>query len=51
MAVEFKVMGEEMQSKTPQKHGNGGHIYVPKRWIGRKVILILTNEKGDVNAK
>ena len=42
--VEFKVKGKQLIEKTVAKHGNGGIVYCPKAWIGRKVSLILEGE-------
>lgn len=42
--VEFKIKGKQMLTKVPSRHGTGGVIYVPKRWIGKEVIVILEGE-------
>jgi len=42
--AEFRVKGKEMISKTVAKHGNGAIVYVPKKWIGKKVAVILEGE-------
>ena len=42
--VEFKVKGKQMIEKTVGKIGTGGIVYVPKAWIGQKVLIILDGE-------
>ncbi len=42
--VEFKIKGKQMLTKIPSRHGTGGVVYVPKYWIGKKVIVILEGE-------
>lgn len=36
------VEGYQMIEKTVAKSGNSGYLYAPARWIGKKVLLILT---------
>ncbi len=36
------VEGYEMTEKTVAKSGNGGYIYAPLKWVGKKVVIILT---------
>lgn len=40
----FTVEGEECLRKVVAPHGNGAIVYVPKTWIGRKVVVILESE-------
>jgi putative transposon-encoded protein len=35
---------KESLEKTVGKHGTGGIVYVPKGWIGRKVVVVLEGE-------
>ena len=42
--AEFKLKGKAMITKIVGKHGNGGIIYCPKAWIGKKVAIILEGE-------
>jgi len=39
--AEFTIVGEEMIKKTVGKHGCGAVVYVPKRWLGKNVAVIL----------
>ena len=36
--------GYEVVEKKPEKGGNSARIYVPKRWIGKKVRVILIEQ-------
>ena len=44
--MEFKVMGVEARAKAVGDGGASGRIYLPKSWIGKKVIIILKEEGG-----
>jgi len=39
--IEFKVAGKEMVKKIARKHGDSSHVYVPKAWEGKEVVIIL----------
>jgi len=39
--IEFKVIGVEMLRKEPSEQGAGGIVYVPRKWVGHSVVLIL----------
>ena len=39
--AQFKLKGKAMITKNVGKHGNGGIVYVPKEWMGKKVAIIL----------
>jgi putative transposon-encoded protein len=39
--MEFKVNGVEAREKVVGDGGASGRIYLPKSWIGEKVIIIL----------
>ena len=41
----FLVQGEEMLKKTVRHGGNSGAIFVPKKWEGRTVVVILLDKK------
>jgi len=43
--VKFEVEGEQLIEKTVGAHGNGGIVYCPKAWLGRKVYLILREKR------
>jgi putative transposon-encoded protein len=36
------VEGYEMLDKVVAKSGNSGYIYAPARWVGKRVVVILT---------
>jgi putative transposon-encoded protein len=38
--VKFQVFGEEMLEKHVKQSGNGGRIYLPPDWVGRRVKII-----------
>lgn len=42
--MEFKVKGSDMKKKTVTKTGDGGHVFVPKTWIGKEAVVILLEE-------
>jgi len=37
----IKLTGFEMLEKQVNQSGNGGRVYVPIEWIGKKVKIIL----------
>lgn len=39
--VTITIKGKEMVRKTVKKHGDGGHIYLSKAWIGKEVVVVL----------
>ena len=39
--AKFEVVGKMMLVKTVGKHGGGAVVYVPKKWIGKRVAIIL----------
>lgn len=39
--VKMSMEGYEMLEKIAVKGGNSGRIYVPPRWIGKKVRAVL----------
>lgn len=43
--MEFKVEGREATEKIVKEGGSSGRIYLPKKWIGRKVVIILLEGK------
>lgn len=45
------VDGYEMLDKTVAKSGNSGYIYAPARWIGKKVVVILTEPLDNKKEK
>ena len=42
--MEFKVEGVEVREKEVGDGGASGRIYLPKSWIGKRVIIILKKE-------
>ena len=42
--MEFKVKGVEAREKVVGDGGASGRIYVPKSWIGKKIVIILKEE-------
>lgn len=43
--MEFKVEGIEAREKVVGDGGASGRIYVPKSWIGLKIIVILKEKE------
>jgi len=39
--IEMKMSGFEVVEKTAESSGTSGRIYVPKKWIGKKVRAVL----------
>ena len=39
--MEFKLEGSDMKKKTVGRQGDNGHIYLPKQWIGKEVVVVL----------
>ena len=39
--ISMKMEGFEVIEKTAESSGNSGRIYVPKKWIGKKVRAVL----------
>jgi len=37
----IRLIGYEMIEKKVGKSGNSGYIYVPAKWIGKKVVVLL----------
>ena len=44
--MEFKVDGIESREKIVAEGGTSGRIYLPKAWVGKKVIAILKEEEA-----
>lgn len=42
--MEFKVEGIEAREKIVAEGGTSGRVYLPKAWVGKKVIAILIGE-------
>ena len=40
-SIQMKMEGYEVVEKKVEAGGNSGRIYVPKRWIGKKVRAVL----------
>ena len=39
--ISMQMEGYEVIEKVAESSGNSGRIYVPKRWIGKKVRAVL----------
>lgn len=39
--IEMQMSGFEVVEKTAESSGTSGRIYVPKKWIGKKVRAVL----------
>ena len=39
--TDIKLKGYEMLEKLVKKSGDSGRVYVPLKWIGKKVKIIL----------
>lgn len=39
--ADIKLKGYEMLEKTVNKSGDSGRVYVPLKWVGKKVKVIL----------
>ena len=39
--IKFEIEGTNMKRGKVARHGTAGHIYLPKDWIGKEVIVIL----------
>ena len=42
--MKLEVEGKEVQKKTVTASGTSGHVYLPKMWIGKKVVVVLLEE-------
>lgn len=42
--VKIELVGFEMLEKKVNKSGNSGRVYVPIRWINKKVKIILVEQ-------
>jgi len=40
-AISMQMEGFEVVEKVAEAGGNSGRIYVPKKWIGKKVRAVL----------
>lgn len=48
MEVELgKIKVKEMHRKRVKAISNVGHVYLPKDWIGKEVVVILLDEDDD----
>jgi len=39
--TDIKLKGYEMLEKTVNKSGDSGRVYVPLKWVGKRVKVIL----------
>lgn len=42
--IQIKMEGFEVVEKVAEKGGNSARIYVPKKWVGKKVRAVLIEE-------
>ncbi len=43
-AIKMEMDGFEVVEKVAERGGNSARIYVPKKWIGKKVRAVLIEE-------
>lgn len=41
---EFNIDGYDVQHKKVSKISNSAHVYLPKSWIGKRVVAVLLEE-------
>jgi len=41
---QFKFTGYDLAHKIPKNGGNSARVFVPKTWIGKKVVVILLED-------
>ena len=41
----FTIEGEELMKKKVADGGTSGRVYVPKKWIGQEVAIVLLEVK------
>jgi putative transposon-encoded protein len=41
----FTLEGKELIRKTVAPHGGGAMVYVPKKWIGKTVSVVLEGKE------
>jgi len=46
---EFKINGYAVIEKEARNGGDSGRVFVPKAWIGKKVVVILTQPAREDN--
>jgi len=42
---DFTFKGIEVLDRTVKSHTNTGYLYLPKSWIGKKVAVVLLENK------
>lgn len=47
LECEFRMNGKEMIVKTVSKISTSGHVYLPRKWIGKKVAIVLEPEPPE----
>jgi putative transposon-encoded protein len=43
-AMKVELKGYEVIERVASKGGNSARIYVPKKWVGKKVKIVLVEE-------
>lgn len=38
---------KDTRTLTVKKNGTGAHVYLPKEWIGKEVIVLLVNDDEE----
>lgn len=51
MAIDFHIAGSDMVKKTARKHGDSAHVYLPKDWADKEVVVILVEKENIKGAK
>jgi putative transposon-encoded protein len=39
--MKFELEGTDMKRTTVAKMSKGAHVYLPKEWIGKEVVVVL----------
>jgi len=43
-SIDMRMEGYEVVEKVAEKGGNSARIYVPKKWVGKRVRAVLIEE-------
>jgi putative transposon-encoded protein len=39
--MDFKIKGKEILEKEVTAHGNGAKVLIPKKYLGKKVMVVI----------
>ena len=42
--MEITINGKELLKKEVKRHKTAGIVYLPKNWVGKKVLVVLEGE-------